>query len=161
MSVSPRVNSYTSRLQRVGSKRPKGTRRQTVHIYTSYSLKGTIYGVIWPYRYIKFCSLSCLHLGSGFESLLCRCLVSSLRVLGLLGTYEIKKKLFLQNSKQSWKNWVHPVSQWLQLFKPALSPITWSSVGLYQSLILLWLTFGPRFLVKGLQFIEVLQGVIS
>lgn len=99
MSVSPRANSYTSRLQRVGSKRPKGTRHQTVHICTSYSLTGTIFGVIWPYRYIKFCSLSCLHLGSGFESLLCRCLMSSLRMLGLLGTYEIKKKVVFTELK--------------------------------------------------------------
>lgn len=120
MSVSPRANSYTSRLQRVGSKRPKGTRHQTVHICTSYSLTGTIFGVIWPYRYIKFCSLSCLHLGSGFESLLCQCLMSSLRMLGLLGTYEIKKSCFYRTQSSPGKTectlWVSGFSFSNQLY---------------------------------------------
>lgn len=166
MSVSPRANSYTSRLQRVCSKRPKGTHMSPSSTYL-YFLQFKRYHIRgYMTLPIHCCSVLPAHWfwiwiftlpvpGEFSEN-------SPKRYTCLVCWADMRsKKGFLQNSKQSWKNWVHPVIQWLQLFKPALSPITWSSVGLYQSLILLWLTFGPRFLAKWLQFIEVLQEVIS
>lgn len=81
MSVSPRANSYTSRLQRVCSKRPKGTHMSPSSTYL-YFLQFKRYHIRgYMTLPIHCCSLSCLHIGSGFESLLCRCLVSSLRIL--------------------------------------------------------------------------------